>query len=147
MARLYFLVENLAMTPEHWSALQTNLRTLGIGNPENAHELLQTSTRLDKQGIVYEALFDDATLTLQAWRARVAGVVGINTNQVTGAVSSIQYGIYSPTVQIIASYGGQQRLRVLLFGGQVAEYDESLDAFTDYLHQHAAEWYDYSSGS
>lgn len=153
--RLYFVVENLAMQPAHWSALLANMHTLGPLQGE-ANELIQTATSLNGQSAIFEALFDEAKINPNEVRRYVASAAGLNLGQVTQfSDGSVGYTATGRTDHLRYRYQNQDRVRFRVFGGAPRventvprpTYEESLAEVTAYLAANEAAWYDYSGGS
>jgi hypothetical protein len=89
-------------------------------------------TRLDGEAVIFEAVFDEDALTIQAFKARLTAIFGVDA--IDHSVSG------TPTPVITFSKGGTDYIRVVLFGGVGATWQDSGDAARAYLATNSAEW-------
>lgn len=68
----YFGIENLNLNPTQRATLIQALRALGPSSDPLPDRLNHSHTRLDGQAAIFEALFDESVLTVQAWKNRLA---------------------------------------------------------------------------
>ena len=132
----YFGIENLALNDTQRAALVTALRALGPASDPSPAHLCHWRTRLDGEAAIFEALFADDALTVDAFKNRLAAIFGVDP-------ATIDHDLTAGTNTVVVfSRGGTDYLRVALFGGLAATWDESGDACRAYLAANAAEWED-----
>jgi hypothetical protein len=133
--RLYFGIENLALTNAQRNTLVAGLQQLGANGDSQPCNRNHWRIRLDNQAAIFEALFDDSQLTIAALKSRLATIFGIAANDISHATSTTGIGFL-----VTLSYQSVARLRVLLFGGASATHAESHAAVLNYLATNAAAW-------
>lgn len=125
------------MTGPQKQTLLAALQQLGPQNDSRPAHRNHWRIRLDNDAAIFEAMFDDSLLTAAQFRQRLASIYGVAVAQVTSSTSNPAVG----TV-LTLSYQSVHRLRVVLFGGVNATYQESGDAARAYLAANAAAWGD-----
>lgn len=90
--------------------------------------------RLDKEAIIIEAMFKESSLTVDAFRNKLASIFNVDPSTITDALRNTQYG---PLVTFTRTV---PRLRFLLFGGVNATYKESGDAVRAFLAANKSDW-------
>lgn len=133
--RLYLGIENIALTVPQQQALVDGLKTIGLQNDPSPAKINHWRIRLDGDGAIFEAEFDDANFTVNALRQRLATIFGVLLAQVTNATTNPAAG----TV-LTMSYQSVARVRFVVFGGSVATYQESQNAVRAYLAASSAQW-------
>ena len=148
LVRMYFAVENIAMTTAHWDALKASLGSI-VAQGSQANELLQTQDSLNGQVRILEALFESTDIDPNAFAQRLSTITGIGLNRITRTDSSMSYATGTTTFVALYSYSNAQRVRVRLFGGAtpLPTYAQSWNEEQAYLVANADAWYDYSGGS
>jgi hypothetical protein len=133
---LYFYVEALSLTTPQLNTLVAQLQALGQRNADtNPRMRNHWRTRLDGQAVIFEAWWDDSHLTALAMRNRLAAIFGVANTNITYATSQTAFG---PLVTY--TYASVDRLRVGVFAGPTATYQDSQAAALDYLSDNAATW-------
>jgi hypothetical protein len=131
----YFGIEDMALTAPQRTAIVAALRTLGPdSDPQPAH-IRQFLPSLDGSQAIFEALFQAGNLTVEKVKAYLANAVGANPENVDHEVTQTQYG---PMVTYSAA--GTDRLRVIMFGGIGATWDESRRACANFKCDHINDW-------
>lgn len=92
--------------------------------------------RLDHEAVIFEALFNEDNLTIDAFRNKLADIFGVDPSTITDTVQQTQYG---PLVTFARS---GDRLRFLLFGGINATWMDSGDACRQFLSDNKDDWED-----
>lgn len=131
---LYLAVENIGLTNAQRDTFVDALKQLGPDRHQQPACLCHWRIRLDNQAAIFEALFNENALTVDAFKNRLATIFNVDPSTITDTVQSTQYG---PLV-IFARSG--DRLRFLLFGGVNATWMESGDACRAYLAANRDEW-------
>lgn len=133
---LYFYIEALNLTAAQRQTLVDQLKLIGRrdqdGNPKNRNHW---RVRTDNLAVIFEAWFDEDHLTAVALRNRLAAIFGVSQASITYAVTSTAYG---PVVTY--TYNASARLRVGVFGGVNASYQESQAQARAYLAANGASW-------
>jgi hypothetical protein len=135
----YFGIENLALNDNQRSTLVQALRALGPASDPQPARLCHWRTRPDGQAAIFEALFDEDVLTIQAWKVRLAALFDVDPGTVDHALVTAHFaGGDTPVVTF--SRGGTDYLRVALFGGVGATWPDSGDECRAYILANLAEW-------
>ena len=133
---LYFYVENLALTAPQQTNLVAQLQAFGQRNIDfNPRMRNHWRTRPDGQAVIFEAWWDDSQLTAVAMRNRLAAIFGVSNSSITYATTQTAYG---PVVTY--TYASVARLRLGVFAGVSATYQDSQAAALHYLADNAATW-------
>lgn len=138
----YFGIENLGLTNAQRATLVTGLAGLGA-TPDASHPELLNHRRIrpDNDAVIFEALFDDVTLTVAAFKDRLAAIFGIAASQISHSVTAPSFAVgTSSSVVVFNRPAGTQRLRLCLFGGVATTYGDSLAEARGYLVANAAAW-------
>lgn len=133
--RLYFGVENISLTTPQKGTLVSALQALGPAGDAMPSHINHWRVRLDNDALIFEALFDDALLTVAAITTRLATIFGVPAAQITSVVTTPAVGMVA-----VFSYQAVQKMRLVLFGGASATYQDSGDAARAYLASNAAAW-------
>jgi len=138
---VYLGIENLGLTNPQRSTLISGLQALGQANagPSPAQRN-HWRIRTDNDAAIFEALFDEDTLTIAAIKQRLANIFGVDVSQITHSTS--QHGTYGLIVTFV--YLATNRLRMVAFGynGSWPAVGISRTAAQAYLAANAAAWGD-----
>jgi len=137
----YFAVENLALNDSQRDTRVQGLRSLGPTTRARPAQLCHWRTRLDGQAAIFEALFEDEVLTVEWWKVKLGALFDINHTTIDHAIASYDWGGQQTPV-VTFSWGGTPYVRVALFGGTGATWQESGDACRAYLAANIDEWED-----
>jgi hypothetical protein len=132
--RFYIGIENLGLNDSQRATLVEELKRLGRQDYPNPCLNNHWTTRPDNQAVIFEALFEEELWTIEQIKQRLATIFGINVSLITHSVANSQYG---PLVTFTRT---TERLRMVVFGGVNATYDESHAACLTYLLDHQAAW-------
>jgi len=135
----YFGIENVGLNASQRATLITVLRALGPSSDPQPCMLNHWRTRLDGNAAIFEARFPDEALTVQAFKARLGAIFGIDPLTIDDAMITRNWGGQTTPV-VTFSRGGTDYVRMALFGGLNATWAESGDACRAYLAENAAEW-------
>lgn len=135
--RMYFGVENIALTASQRDTLADGIKQLGANSDPNPAHRNHWRVRNDQEAVIFEGALDDANFTVAALRQRLATLFGVPLAQVTNTTSNPAAGTL-----LTMSYQATPRVRFLVFGGAAATYPESRAAAQAYLAANAASWGD-----
>ena len=132
----YFGVEILSMTGAQRDTLVALLKSITpvriTGQPAHRNHW---RIRLDGNAGIFEAMFNDANLSVQAFKNKLGSAFGIDPATISSVNSNTAYG---PMVTFACS--AVDRLRMILFGGASPTWEKSRQAVVQYLKANAAEW-------
>jgi hypothetical protein len=142
MTALYFGMESLNLTAGQRQTLVAELQTLGIANNSPFPNLRNHSrVRADNLAVIFEADFNEATITIAAIKARLATIFNVAVGTITHSVIDNAFGKVITFIQ-----GGQNRIRMVCFGMSVAgawpSWAVSNAAARAYLAANSAAWGD-----
>lgn len=137
MAKRHFYlgIENLNLNTAQRQTLIDALKVLGPASDPQPARLCHWRIRLDSEAAIFEALFDEDTLTVERFKQRLGTIFSVDPDSIDHTTQQTQYG---PLVTF--SRGGTDYLRFLLFGGAGASWMESGDAARAYLSSNREEW-------
>jgi hypothetical protein len=140
----YLGIENLALNAAQKAELVTALRALGPPSEGDEAETQPARvnhwrTRLDDDAAIFEALFKESALTVQAWKDRLGTIFDVDPATIDHVLSSVTFDTQPSTIAVF-SRGGTDYLRVALFGGAGAAWEESRIECLGYLKANQAEW-------
>jgi hypothetical protein len=143
MAHVYFGAINLALTATQRNQLVTALRALGRNNndPQPAYRN-HWRTRLDNEAVIFEAEFDENTISIQAFKDRLAAIFGVSAATITHA-TSLQTFASKQTAVVTFSRSSTAYLRVALFGYDGTTWPSWAESRIEcgaYLASNAAAW-------
>ena len=111
----YFGIENLGLNAEQRAVIVEELRRLGPESDRQPARLNHWRTRLDGEAVIYEALWDEETITIEAFKKRLAALFGISWVTIGHGVLLVQWGARDSAV-VTFSRTGVDYLRVVFFG-------------------------------
>ena len=137
----YFGIENLALNISQRAQLVTFLKTLGPATHPKPCMLNHWRVRLDDDAAIFEALFDETAITVQALKNRLGTIFGINPTLITNTNTTQHFGGHD-TLIITFTYNAVNYLRVVLFGysGGWPIYEDSHLEVLGYLQINQAAW-------
>jgi len=138
----YFGLENLALNDAQRGLLVTALRALGPSSHPSPACLCHWRVRPDGQAAIFEALFDEDTITIAAFKARLGGIFGVDPASIGHDTRLVTLANRQSAV-VTFSRGGTDYLRVVFFGYAGADWPAwmaSGDECHVYLRANAAEW-------
>lgn len=138
---VYFGIENLALSANQKAQLVNALKALGPAKHQRPCMLNHWRIRLDNDAAIFEALFDDSKITVQAFKSLLGAIFGINPSLVSSSNSSQAFDGHS-TLVITFTYNAVSYLRVALFGyaGGWPVYEESHLEVLGYLKMNQVAW-------
>ena len=135
----YFGIENLALNDSQRAELVAALRALGPSSDPQPARLIHWRTRLDGDAAIFEALFDEAHLTIDTFKNQLAQIFDIDPATIDHSVTSQLFDTY-PTPIVTFSRSGTDYLRLALFGGLSATWAGSGAETLAYLALYAEQW-------
>jgi hypothetical protein len=136
---LYLGVENIGLNTAQRATLIDALRALGPRSDPQPARLNHWRTRLDGEAAIFEALFNENALMVDAFKARLASIFSIDPATIDHAASSRSFADGSTPI-VVFSRSGVDYLRFALFGGVDAAWMESGDECRGYLALNRDEW-------
>lgn len=137
--RCYFGIENLNLTTGQKNTLITGLQALGQNNSGNLpNEKNHWRIRPDNNAVIFEALFNEDNLSIDAIKARLAAIFSVAVGTITHSTNQTAYGLVVNFV-----HGGQNKIRSIAFGmtgGVWPSWSDSNAAARAYLTANAAQW-------
>jgi hypothetical protein len=140
----YFGIENLGLNATQRGTLVDALRALGPASAEGLKPsvLNHRRTRLDGEAVIFEALFDENDITVDAFKGRLGSVFGVAPATIDHAVTRVTWHHLESAV-VTFSRSGVSYLRVVFFGYKGARWpswkESRLEALA-YLAANAVAW-------
>lgn len=135
----YLGIENLALNATQRETLIDALKALGPTSDPQPARLCHWRTRLDSEAAIFEALFNESSLTVAAFKARLAAIFSIDPATIDHAIQSVSFAGGTTPIATF-SRSGTNYLRFALFGGAGASWTESGDECRGYLAANRDEW-------
>ena len=135
MAHVYFGAEVLSMTTPQRDTLVAALKALIHARDGMPARRNHWRIRTDGNAGIWEAHWSDNDWTIATVKVWLGNVFAVDPSTITHSVSSTAYG---PLVTFIR--GGQNRLRLIRFGGASPTWEQSRQAAVLYLKDNAAAW-------
>ncbi len=135
----YFAIEDLNLTNAQRDTLIDVLKNLGPETNPSPACLNHWRTRLDGDATIFEALFNDAALTIDAFKERLGAIFDVDPATIDHTLTVRHFGDGDTPVAIF-SRTGTDYLRMALFGGPHATWQESGDEVRAYLALYADQW-------
>jgi len=137
----YFAVEDLNLSATQRETLIGQLKKLGPPNSPKPHYRNHWRVRLDGRAAIFEALFNENALTVDAFKQKLGALFGVDPDTIDHSVIMRDYaGNGSRTPIATFSRGGTDYLRFAAFAGVPSDRSESGDECRAYLAANAAEW-------
>jgi hypothetical protein len=138
--RCYFGIENINLTNPQRLTLITGLQALGDNTSANPCNRNHWRIRTDNNAVIFEALFDEDNLTIDAIKQRLATIFGVAVGTISHSTSqNATYGLI-----VTFTHSAQAKIRMVAFGynGSWRTWAESNAAARAYLAANAAAWGD-----
>jgi hypothetical protein len=140
---IYFGIENLNLSAEQRGALVEVLRALGPAHSGQPCRLCHWRTRLDNEAAIYEALFDEDTITVQAFKSRLGNIFDVSPSTIDHSTNQVTLDSRQTAV-VTFSRNETDYLRVAFFGYAGDEdwptWEESRVEAVAYLAANEEEW-------
>jgi len=135
----YFGIEDINLTDNQRDTLIGVLKQLGPDAHPSPACLNHWRTRLDGDATIFEALFDESLLTVDAFKVRLAAIFGVDPGTIDDDLTIFHFGDGNTPV-VVFSRSGTDYLRLALFGGVGATWMESGDECRAYLSLYRDLW-------
>lgn len=130
----YIGIEDLGLTAPQRQILINALKQLGPSKAQQPCHLNHWRIRTDGLAAIFEAAFDEDTISISAVRGYLASIFGIDPNLITYTTASTQYG------PLITYNRTGDKLRLIQFGGAAPSWNASGAAVRAYLAANSAAW-------
>jgi hypothetical protein len=132
----YFYIENLGLNAQQKQTLVAYLHGLGLWNDaDNPRDRNHWAVRPDGEALIFEAVFDTDHLTVDSLRTRLANIFNVSENLLGVSTSQNKYGDL-----VVFRYNNVDRLRLGVFAGRQAGYQESQLAASQFKVDFAGQW-------
>lgn len=135
MAHVYCGVEDIALTETQREAVIDAFKTLGPASDPQPCMLCHWRIRADRMAAIFEARFNADDLTVEKVTNFLANATGADPANIHATVTQTAHG---PVATFSA--GGIDRLRIVIFAGPNAEWEESRQQTVAYIAANQAEW-------
>ncbi|NIP97506.1 MAG: hypothetical protein GWO24_30385 [Akkermansiaceae bacterium] len=139
----YWGIENVGLTAEQRAVIVEELREMGPASDPSPARLNHWRTRLDGEAAIFEALWDEEKITIEAFKRRLAALFGISWVTIGHGVVMANWAGRDSAV-VTFSRTGVDYMRVVFFGYAGAEdwstWMESGDEARGYLAANVEEW-------
>lgn len=134
MSHVYIGIEDLGLTIVQRDTLIAALEKLGPASHPQPSHLCHWRVRLDGKAAIFEADFGEDEVTIEALKNRLGSIFGVDPATISHTVAQTAYG------PLVTFSRGGDKLRLIQFGGDNAEWSVSGDACRAYLKANAAQW-------
>ena len=137
----YFGIENINLNATQKAQLVAALKTLGLATHPRPCMLNHSRVRLDGDAAIFEALFDETKITIQAFKNFLGTIFGVSPSLISNTNTTQHFGGHS-TLVVTFTYNAVNYLRVALFGytGGWPSYVFSHDEVLGYLKLNQMAW-------
>ena len=138
----YFGIENLALNATQRSLLVGALRVLGPVSDGSPARLNHWRVRPDNQAVIFEALFEEENISVDAFKVRLGTIFGVAPGTINHAVLRVTWR-HLESAGVTFSRAGTDYLRLVLFGydgSRWPSWKESGIEARAYLAANAAAW-------
>lgn len=135
----YVGILNLNLNSSQKLSLFNELRALGPSASPSPAMLLQERLRLDDEGAIYEALFDESKLSIQQFINWLASIFGAQPESISSS-TIIQSFAGGTTPVTTFTYNTINYIRSALFGGMGCGWHASGRECRGYLSLYQNEW-------
>ena len=139
---VYFGIENLALNDDQKATLVDALTQLGPKSHPSPACLCHWRIRLDGDAAIFEALFEDSAITVDAIRQYLANIFGVDAENIGDSISFVTFDSRRTAVARY-SYAGTEYLQLAVFGyagGEWPTWSESGDECRAYLAANRGQW-------
>jgi hypothetical protein len=118
---VYFGIENLALSDEQRAQLVQALQALGPQSDPQPARLNHWRTRLDEQAAIFEALFDEDNITIEAFKQRLGSIFSVNPQTIDHDTNPVMFASRQSAV-VTFSRNATDYLRAVFFGYAGADW-------------------------
>lgn len=140
MTVTYFGIVNVALTAGQMTSLTRVLQTLDPLVRAQPIEQNHWRMRLDNDAVIFAADFEPVELTPNAFRQRLADGFGVDISTISASVANVNFSPDGTTQLWTFKYLSTIKLRMALFGGLGATWEQSHAEVLGYLQQYSAQW-------
>jgi hypothetical protein len=134
--RGYFFIEDLGLTDAQRATIVDVLKAWGERNASLLpNERNHWAIRPDGKAVIFEAVFNADNLTVLWFRTKLAAIFNVALTSITATTTNTVYG---PLATF--KYLTTNKLRMGIFGGITATWDESHIAVLQYLSDYKDLW-------
>ena len=134
--RGYFYIQDLGMTATQRQTLVDVLKAWGLRNLSlYPNERNHWAVRPDGLAVIFEAVFDSDNLTVLWFRTKLAEIFNVSVTTITATTTSTIYGPLA-----LFKYNTVNKLRMGIFGGVDATWEESHTAVLQFLADNQDTW-------
>ena len=134
---LYFFMENTGLNETQRTTLVDWFKTFGRADNSPFPNLrMHTRVRLDNEAVIFESVLNEDWLTVEFLTNKLADVFSVDPGTITVDTSSNIYG----TLADFQRPAGTSRMRIGVFGGINATWEESRLATVAYLSAFSEQW-------
>ena len=138
----YIGFEDINLSAGQRSTFIAALKDLGLlNNGSDTSKRNQSRPSLDGSKLIVEAAFDDSNLLPAAFKQRLADIFGVAVGTISHVNNPVTFDTLSSPV-VTFSHGGQDKLRVALFGNVSSTWNQSRLEEHAYRAANSAEWED-----
>jgi len=135
----YYAIEDINLNDAQRDTLIAVLKSLGPETHPSPACLNHWRTRLDGEAAIFEALFNDAMLTVDAFKERLGAIFSVDPATIDHDLTVYHFGDGDTPVAVF-SRSGTNYLRMALLGGPDATWEESGDECRAYLALYVEQW-------
>lgn len=142
MKHVYFGIENMALNDAQRASLVQVLRNLGPDSHPQPCCLCHWRTRLDGQAVIFEALFNEDSISVRAFKDRLGAIFGVDPATIEHSSTSQMFDTLATAI-VTFSRSGIDYLRVAIFGHDGVTWPtwaQSGDECRAYLSANLPEW-------
>jgi len=139
---VYLGIENLNLNDAQRQTLVEALRALGPSSDPQPARLCHWRTRLDNDAAIFEALFDEDNISVQAFKDRLGAIFSVDPATIDHSTNNTTWDTRASSV-VTFSRNSTDYLRVVMFGYAGADWPtwvQSGDECRAYLAANLAEW-------
>lgn len=136
----YIGIENLGLTAPQKQTLLDGIGGLGPSDDPQPCRRNHRRVRTDNDAAIFETVFANDDLTIAAFKTRLGAIFGVDPATIAHTVSTQSYAGNTTNVLTFQRPAGTNRIRVALFGGTTASWQQSRDEAAGYLAANAAAW-------
>lgn len=140
MSRCYFGIENLGLNATQKSTLVEALKKLGPAYHDQPAYLCHWRIRPDNEAVIFEADFDMDSISLSAFKNRLANIFNVPVGNINHTLSNVSFSEGNTTAVLTLKYNTTNKLRVALFGGVNPTWENSHEEVLGYIQANISLW-------
>jgi hypothetical protein len=136
----YFGLESLNLNASQRNQLVAALQALGTANDDpQPSRRNHRRVRSDQLAVIFQASFDDDTISIAACKQRLATIFSVSVASITHTVATPTFAVRESTV-VTFTRTGTDYIRAAIFGGLGATLEQSRVEVLAYIAANAAAW-------